>query len=160
MPTEPEPLTVAGAVQRAAEVSDPSGVDADIGDFVLYLEDADEPITAVADLSDRLEEARRSVDPEGDLPGVTMTAAVANYLAYRRDELDDRPGPPAPGRARGVRGGSAAGRGGRVAGRPGRRGLSARPTRSRPDPAVRRLRSQGRRDHMSRQAPFTDFTTS
>jgi len=90
MPTEPEPLTVAEAVQRAAEVADPSGVDADIGDFVLYLEDADEPITAVADLSDRLEEARRSVDPEGDLPGVTMTAAVANYLAYRRDELDDR----------------------------------------------------------------------
>jgi hypothetical protein len=90
MPTDPEPLTVAEAVQRAAEVADPSGVDADIGDFVLYLEDADEPITAVADLSDRLEEARRSVDPEGDLPGVTMTAAVANYLAYRRDELDDR----------------------------------------------------------------------
>ncbi len=91
MPTEPEPLTVAQAVQRAAEVADPSGVDADIGDFVLYLEDADEPITAVADLSDRLEGARRSVDPEGDLPGVTMTAAVANYLAYRRDQLDDRP---------------------------------------------------------------------
>ncbi len=91
MPTEPEPLTVAEAVQRAAEVADPSGVDADIGDFVLYLEDADEPITAVANLSDRLEEARRSVDPEGDLPGVTMTAAVANYLAYRRDALDDRP---------------------------------------------------------------------
>ncbi len=91
MPTEPEPLTVAEAVQRAAEVADPTGVDADVGDFVLYLEDADEPITAVANLSDRLEEARRSVDPEGDLPGVTMTAAVANYLAYRRDELDDRP---------------------------------------------------------------------
>lgn len=91
MPTEPEPLTVADAVQRAAEVADPSGVDTDIGDFVLYLEDADEPIAAVADLSDRLEEARRNVDPEGDLPGVTMTAAVANYLAYRRDELDDRP---------------------------------------------------------------------
>ena len=91
MPTEPQPLTVAEAVQRAAEVADPSGVDADIGDFVLYLEDADEPITAVADLSDRLEGARRSVDPEGDLPGVTMTAAVANYLAYRRDQLDDRP---------------------------------------------------------------------
>ncbi len=91
MPTEPEPLTVADAVKRAAEVADPSGVDADIGDFVLYLEDSDEPITAVANLSDRLEEARRSVDPEGDLPAVTMTAAVANYLAYRRDELDDRP---------------------------------------------------------------------
>ena len=91
MPTEPEPLTVAQAVQRAAEVADPRGVDADIGDFVLYLEDADEPITSVADLSDRLEGARRSVDPEGDLPGVTMTAAVANYLAYRRDQLDDRP---------------------------------------------------------------------
>ena len=91
MPTEPEPLTVAEAVQRAAEVADPSGVDADIGDFVLYLEDADEPITAVGNLSDRLEEARRSVDPEGDLPGVTMTAAVANYLAYRRDQLADLP---------------------------------------------------------------------
>ncbi len=90
MPTDPEPLTVTEAVQRAAEVADPSGVDADIGDFVLYLEDADEPITAIANLTDRLEEARRSVDPEGDMPGVTMTAAVANYLAYRRDELDGR----------------------------------------------------------------------
>lgn len=41
--------------------------------------------TAVAGLGDRLEEARRAADPEGDVPAVTMAAAVANYLAYRRE---------------------------------------------------------------------------
>ena len=88
---EPEPLTVAEAIQRAAEVTDPSGADADVGELVAQLEDADEPVTAVADLSDRMEEARRAVDPEGDVPAVTMTAAVATYLGYRRDEVDQPP---------------------------------------------------------------------
>lgn len=43
----------------------------------------------MAGLSDRIEEARRAADPEGDVPGVTMAAAVANYLAYRREEASD-----------------------------------------------------------------------
>lgn len=86
---QPDPPTVAQAAKRAAEAADPTGEDADIGDFLARLEDDDEPVTAVAGLSDRIEEARRAVDPEGDVPAVTMAAAVANYLAYRREQRDD-----------------------------------------------------------------------
>ncbi len=86
---QPDPLTVAAAAGRGAEAADPSGADADVGAFMAHLEDADEPVTAVAGLSDRIEEARRAADPEGDLPAVTMAAAVANYLAYRREEASD-----------------------------------------------------------------------
>ena len=85
----PDPPTVAAAARRGAEAVDPSGEDADVGAFVAHLEDADEPVTAVAGLSDRLEEARRAADPEGDVPAVTMAAAVANYLAYRREETSE-----------------------------------------------------------------------
>jgi hypothetical protein len=89
MSPEPEPLTLAAAAQRAAEVADPRDDDPDVGEFLSHLDDADEPITAVADLSDRVEEARRWVDPEGDLPAVTMAAAITTYLAFRRDEVDE-----------------------------------------------------------------------
>ncbi len=85
MPRHPDPPTVAAAARRAADTVDPGGEDADVGAFVAHLEDDDEPVTAVAGLSDRLEEARRAADPEGDVPAVTMAAAVADYLAYRRE---------------------------------------------------------------------------
>jgi len=55
MPAQPrpEPPTVAQAVHRAAEVCDPEGQDADVGDLLAWFEDADEPLTAVADLDER-----------------------------------------------------------------------------------------------------------
>jgi hypothetical protein len=86
---QPDPPTLAGAARRGAEAADPSGEDADVGAFQAHLEDADEPITAIAGASDRIEEARRAADPEGDVPAVTMAAAVAAYLAYRREEASD-----------------------------------------------------------------------
>jgi len=86
MRRHPDPPTVASAALHGAEAVDPSGADADVGNFVAHLEDDDAPVTAVAGLSDRIEEARHAADPEGDVPAVTMAAAVANYLAYRRDE--------------------------------------------------------------------------
>jgi len=89
MTPNPEALTLAQAVHRAAEAVDPHNEEPEVGELVAFLEDADEPITAVADLSDRVEEARRSVDPEGDVPAVTMAAAVTTYLAFRRDEVDE-----------------------------------------------------------------------
>ena len=89
MSPDPEPLTLSAAAQRAAEVADPRDEDPEVGEFLAFLEDDDEPITAVADLSDRVEEARRAVDPEGDVPAVTMAAAVTTYLAYRRDEVGE-----------------------------------------------------------------------
>jgi hypothetical protein len=89
MTAQARDLTLAQAVQRAAEAVDPTGEDPEVGELVAHLEDADEPITAVADLSDRVEEVRRSIDPEGDLPAVTMAAAVTTYLRFRRDEVDE-----------------------------------------------------------------------
>jgi hypothetical protein len=87
MPSEPLPPTLFEIARRASEVADPTGEDADVGMFESFFQDDEEPVTAEADLSDRIEEARRAVDPEYDLPHVTMAAAVATYLAYRRDEI-------------------------------------------------------------------------
>lgn len=89
MRRQPDPPTVAGAARRGAQVADPSGEDAVVGDFVAHLEDDDAPIAGLAGLGDRIEEARRVADPEGDVAAVTMAAAVAHYLAYRRDESTD-----------------------------------------------------------------------
>ena len=88
MPAEPEPPTVAQVVQRAAEVCDPTGQNADVGDFLVRFEDSDEPVTAVRDIGQRMAEAVGALDPDGDEPALAMTAAVATYLAHRRDQLD------------------------------------------------------------------------
>ena len=89
MSPDPQPLTLAEAVQRAAEAVDPHNDEPEVGELVAYLEDADEPIAGVADIGGRVEEARRAADPEGDVPAVTMAAAVTTYLAFRRDEVDE-----------------------------------------------------------------------
>ena len=91
MPTEPAPLTLAQVVHRAVEVCDPAGTDGDLGDFFLRFEDADEPVAGVEDVEQRLAEAAGALDPEGDSPALQMAAAVATYLAFRRDQLDDDP---------------------------------------------------------------------
>jgi hypothetical protein len=81
--------TVAAVVHRAAAVCDPDGQDALIAEFAVLFEDSDEPVTALEE-RDRMffEAAERA---EGTLPaaGVEMTAAVATYLAFRRDEIGD-----------------------------------------------------------------------
>jgi hypothetical protein len=81
--------TVAEVVHRAAAVCDPDGEDALIAEFVLLFEDSDEPVTALADRDRTFFEAAERA--EGTLPaaGAEMTAAVATYLAFRRDELGD-----------------------------------------------------------------------
>ena len=91
MPTEPEPITLSQVVHRAVEVCDPDGVDSDLSDLYLRFEDADEPVTAVEDVEQRMAEAAGALDPEGDIPALQMAAAVATYLAFRRDEMDDDP---------------------------------------------------------------------
>ena len=87
-----ETPTVAEVVQRAAAICDPDGDDELISDLVLAFEDRDEPVTALAE-RDRtfFEAAGRS---EGTLPaaGVEMAAAVATYLAYRRDAVGEDDG--------------------------------------------------------------------
>jgi hypothetical protein len=84
-----ETPTVFEVVQRAVAVCDPDGDDELIADLLLAFEDRDEPVTAL-DERDRtfFETAERVA---GTLPsaGVEMAAAVATYLAFRRDELGD-----------------------------------------------------------------------
>lgn len=89
MPTEPQPVTLAEVARRAVEVCDPGGADPDLAALLERFEDADEPISAVADIEARVAEERRALDPEDDVPALTMAAAVIVYLAHRRDELTD-----------------------------------------------------------------------
>ena len=91
MPTEPEPLTLAEVARRAVELCDPQGTDAVLGDYFVRFEDADEPITAVGRLDERIAVALEGVDAEVENPVVQMAGAVILYLAHRRDELDDDP---------------------------------------------------------------------
>jgi hypothetical protein len=84
-----ETPTVFEVVQRAVAVCDPDGDDELIADFLTVYEDRDEPVTAL-DERDRtfFETAERVA---GVLPsaGVEIAAAVATYLAFRRDEISD-----------------------------------------------------------------------
>ena len=89
MPTEPQAVTLAQIVHRAGEVVDPQGADADVSDFVVRFEDDDEPVTAIEDIDQRIAEAAGSVDP--DSGPVQVAAAVATYLAFRRDETSAEP---------------------------------------------------------------------
>lgn len=91
MPTEPEPVTVAHVIHRAVEACDPNGEDADLDAVLTRYEDADEPVTAVADFEQRLAEATGSLDPQAESPVLQVAAAVAVYLAHRRDELGADP---------------------------------------------------------------------
>jgi hypothetical protein len=91
MPTEPQPVTLSQIVRRATEVVDPEGADADVTDFQLRYEDADEPVTAVVDVEQRLAESAGALDPQQESGGLQIAVAVATYLAHRRDEVGDDP---------------------------------------------------------------------
>ncbi|MBV9194010.1 MAG: hypothetical protein JO168_07665 [Solirubrobacterales bacterium] len=90
MPTEPQPITLAEVVRRAVEVCD-DGSSEGLDDLLLRFEDADEPISSVADVEQRLDEALGPVDADEDDAPLTMARAVVTYLAYRRDEIDAAP---------------------------------------------------------------------
>jgi hypothetical protein len=87
MPTEPDPITLAEIARRAYEICDPDGGDDGVGRVFSQLEDADEPVTAIQNLEERLALAEEGADIDGDNPGVTMTIATILYLAHRRDEI-------------------------------------------------------------------------
>lgn len=93
MPTEPRPVTLAEVVRRAVSVADPDG-DEGLDDLLERFEDDDEPLGATtAEIAEqRIAEAAGALDPQGEDPAVQMAAALATYLAYRRDELRDDPG--------------------------------------------------------------------
>jgi hypothetical protein len=85
------PPTLFEVVHRAVEVVDPSG-EFGVGDLLGPVEDSDEPVTAHADIETDLAELKGRVDPQDEDPAVMMAIAVATYLAFRRDEIDDEPG--------------------------------------------------------------------
>jgi hypothetical protein len=93
MPTEPEPLTLSRVVHRAVEVVDPDGGEG-LEDFLERFEDADEPLSAVGadSAAQRIAEGIGALDPQEEDGAVQMAGAVATYLAYRRDEVDEEPG--------------------------------------------------------------------
>jgi len=91
VPTEPRPITLFEIARRAVEIADPSDADERLGDLLARFEDADEPVTVVENLEERVAIAIEGVDVEIDDPAVSMAAATILYLARRRDELTDEP---------------------------------------------------------------------
>src|ERR687894_452822 len=84
------PPTLFEVVHRAVQVTDPTG-ELGVGDLLGPVEDADQPVTAVADIETELAELKGRVDPQDEDPAVMMAIAVATYLAFRRDGMDDSP---------------------------------------------------------------------
>jgi hypothetical protein len=91
MPTEPEPLTLADLARRAVQICDPQDADAVLGDYFIQFEDADEPVTAIQNLEERVALAAEGVDVDVADPSIAVANAVIVYLAHRRDEFDDDP---------------------------------------------------------------------
>ena len=84
------PPSLFEVVHRAVEVTDPSG-GFGVGDLLQYVEDRDEPVTVHANIEQDLAELKGRVDPQDEDPPVMVAIAVATYLAFRRDEIDDDP---------------------------------------------------------------------
>ena len=87
VPTNPKPVTLFEVARRAIEISDPANADPRLGELLGQFEDADEPVTAIQNLGERVAIAVEGVDVEIDDPAVSMAAASIFYLARRRDEL-------------------------------------------------------------------------
>jgi len=91
MPTEPQPITLFEIVKRAVAIADPEDSDSRLGELLVQFEDADEPVTAIQNLEERLAIAEEGADVELQDPAVAVATAVILYLAHRRDELNDDP---------------------------------------------------------------------
>ena len=84
-----ETPTLFAIVHRAAEVCDPSGAQDGAAELLRRFEDRDEPVGDPAEAEQAIAEAKGAIDPQDEDPTAMMTAAVATYLAYRRDQLED-----------------------------------------------------------------------
>ncbi len=92
MPTEPDPVTLAQLVHRAAEITDPDGADDDVTALMQRFEDADWPVSGILEsIEQRMAEAAGALDPQEESPGLQVAAAVAVYLAHRRDVVEEDP---------------------------------------------------------------------
>lgn len=75
-------------MHRGVEVADPAG-QFGVADLLPPVEDADEPVTGHRNIELKLAELKGRLDPQDEDPAVMMAVAVATYLAFRRDEIDD-----------------------------------------------------------------------
>src|SRR5436305_13344765 len=87
MPTEPQPLTMFEAVRRAVEACD-DGTDNGLDELLDKFADDDEPISAVADIEQRLNEKIGPPEFDDDDAPMSMARAVITYLHFRRDNVD------------------------------------------------------------------------
>jgi hypothetical protein len=85
------PVTLFEIVKRAVDIVDPDDDDPDMGQLEEVFEDADEPVTGIENLEERVALAIEGIDNEVESPAVSVAAATILYLAYRRDELEDDP---------------------------------------------------------------------
>ncbi len=83
------PPTVAQVVNRAVEVCYPAGSDPALDDFLRRYEDRDEPVSALEGRDREFFEAAGAVEGQAPEPALTMAAAVATYLAFRRTDVGD-----------------------------------------------------------------------
>jgi hypothetical protein len=90
--SEPTPVTLSEIVHRAVVIADPDGSEG-LEDLLERFEDDDEPLgSTTAEIAEqRIAEAVGALDPQEEDPAVQVAGALATYLAYRRDEVDDEP---------------------------------------------------------------------
>lgn len=77
------PISLSQLVRRAVGIVDPDDEDGVVGDFEVRFEDADEPVTGIENLEERI-----GFGGDED-PAVVVAQAVVLYLAHRRDLIDD-----------------------------------------------------------------------
>ena len=83
---EPEQITLAELVRRAAAIVDPPGEDAAVEEFAVRFEDADQPVRGQLDgLQERV-----LWGADEDAP-IVMAQAVTLYLAHRLDDFENTP---------------------------------------------------------------------
>lgn len=87
MSTEPQPLTLAEAVQRAVQACDPTAQSPSAADVLARFEDRDEPIAGLQDIDGRLAEEFGALDPQEEDPVVQMIRVTTTYLAFRRPNV-------------------------------------------------------------------------
>jgi hypothetical protein len=90
MPTEPRTITLAQAVHKAVEVCEDSTSEG-LVEMLDHFQDADEPITAIPDVPQRLDEKLGPIEFDEPDGALSMARAVVTYLAFRRDEIDEDP---------------------------------------------------------------------
>jgi hypothetical protein len=88
---EPPPVTLFDVATRAIEICDPTDSDDRLDRLLMQFEDADEPVTAIENLEERVAIAEEGADVDIEDPAVSMAAATILYMAHRRDELGDEP---------------------------------------------------------------------